>query len=169
MAATERSRVGGRDQSGPDSYEQIVKSATDLRDRALAGRIVVGAEDQTWEQGRQGRAKFFLCREAPTNSVLHDWVVFVHDIRTHSGEHRHQGGLVIYVLEGEGFTEVGGEKFEWEAGDLLLLPIKVNGVVHKHYNKRPGDNCKWMAFIYRPLGDAIGFFLEHKANSPDYK
>ena len=33
---------------------------------------------------------------------LQDWRIFVHDIKTHSGKHCHQGGLVIYVLESKG-------------------------------------------------------------------
>ncbi|MBI4322275.1 MAG: cupin domain-containing protein [Chloroflexi bacterium] len=169
MPDIERVRMREREPSIRDSYERSVKFLMELRDRAFKGNIVLKYEDQPWEQSRQGRLKYFICREAATNSAINDWNVFIHDIRTHSGEHRHQGGLVIYVLEGEGYTEVDGEKFEWAAGDLLLLPIKENGVIHKHYNKRPGENCQWMAFIYRPYGDEIGFFLEQRSNAPDFK
>ncbi|MBI4320781.1 MAG: cupin domain-containing protein [Chloroflexi bacterium] len=169
MAETERVRMREREPSVQDSYERQIRYLMELRDRAFKGRVVVKADEQKWEQTRQGHIKFYICREADTNSVLRDWAVFIHDIRTHSGKHRHQGGLVIYVIEGEGYTEVDDQKFEWEAGDLLLLPIKEGGVVHKHYNKRPGENCKWMAFIYRPLGDEIGCYLEQRENSPEYK
>src|SRR5262245_3953454 len=89
-----------------------------LRDRAFSGRIVIRDEDQPWELSRQGRLKFFLCREADTGSALNDWEVFIHDIETHSGAHRHQGGLVIYAIEGSGWTEMDGVRVEWEAGDL---------------------------------------------------
>ncbi|MBI4320780.1 MAG: cupin domain-containing protein [Chloroflexi bacterium] len=169
MAETERVRTREREPSSQDSYERLLKYLYDLRDRAFKGRIVIPADEQRWEKTRQGQIKYFIARGADTNSALRDWVVFIHDIRLHSGKHRHQGGLVIYVIEGEGYTEVDDEKFEWEAGDLLLLPIKEGGVVHKHYNKRPGENCKWMAFIYRPFGDELGSYIEQKENSSEYR
>lgn len=152
-----------------DTYERSVKYLMELRDRAFKGSVLVKADEQPWEQSRQGRLKFFMCRQTDLGSALRVWDVFIHDIRTHSGEHRHQGGLVIFVIEGEGYTEVDGERFEWEAGDLLLLPIKPKGVVHKHYNKRPGEGCKWMAFIFRPYADEIGFYIEQNSNCPDFK
>ncbi|MBI4318730.1 MAG: cupin domain-containing protein [Chloroflexi bacterium] len=169
MAETERVRTREREPSIRDSYERTVKYLMELRDRAFKRKVVVKHDDQPWEQSRQGYLKFFISRENDTDTVLRDWQVFIHDIHTHSGKHRHQGGLVIYVIEGEGYTEVNDEKFEWEAGDLLLLPITPGGVVHKHYNKRPGENCKWMAFIYRGYTDAIGHFIEQKENSPEFK
>jgi gentisate 1,2-dioxygenase len=41
----------------------------------------------------------------------------------------HQGGLVIYVLEGEGaegrgYTILDDERYEWEAGDVMTLPLR---------------------------------------------
>ncbi len=169
MPEIERTRVRQREAAPLDSYERQVKYLQELRERGFNGRVVIRSEDQPWEPTRQGRLQTFLCREADTGSALNDWTVFIHDVQTHSGKHRHQGGLVIYVLEGEGYTEVDGVRVEWEAGDLLLLPVKAGGVEHKHFNRRPGERCKWMAFIYRPYNDAIGYFLEQKESSPEYR
>ncbi|MBI4319887.1 MAG: cupin domain-containing protein [Chloroflexi bacterium] len=169
MAEGQRTRTLDREAAPRNSFERSAKHHAELRQRMQTGRVVIEADKQPWEQTRQGLCRHYLCREADTGSVLYQWKVFIHDIRNHSGKHRHQGGLVIYVIEGEGYTEVNDEKFEWEAGDLLLLPITPGGVVHKHYNKRPGQNCKWMAFIYRNYSDAIGYYLEQKENSPDFK
>jgi hypothetical protein len=169
MPEIERTRLREREPAQLDSYERQVRYLMELRDRAFNGKVVIHPEEVPWEPTRQGKLQTFICREADTGSVLNDWVVFIHDIKTHSGKHRHQGGLVIYVLEGEGYTEVDGARVEWEAGDLLLLPIKPGAVEHKHFNRRPGENCKWMAFIFRPYNDAIGYFLEQKETSPDYR
>jgi gentisate 1,2-dioxygenase len=164
MSDIERSRERER-----HSYERQVEYLIGLRNRAFTGRVLLRGEDQPWEISRQGRLKFFIVREADTGSALNDWVILIHDVRVHSGKHRHQGGLVIYVLDGEGYTDVDNEKVEWQAGDLLLLPIKPGGVEHKHYNKHPGQNCKWMAFIFRPYNDAIGYYMEQMEDSPEYK
>jgi mannose-6-phosphate isomerase-like protein (cupin superfamily) len=170
VAEQERLRLREREPAAHDVYERTIKYLLDLRDRGFKGKVVLRGEDYPWENSRQGRLKFFIVRETDhTESALRDWDVFIHEISKHSGKHRHQGGLVIYVIEGSGYTEVNDEKVEWEAGDVLLLPITPGGVDHKHYNKRPGENCSWMAFIYRPLMDEIGFFIEQKEVSPEYR
>ncbi|MPZ22393.1 MAG: cupin domain-containing protein [Dehalococcoidia bacterium] len=141
-----------------------------LRERSFQNAVVLKGEEVPWQQARQGRLKFFIHRETDrTNTVLRDWDVFLQDIRTHSGAHRHQGGLGIYVVEGEGWTIADGEQVDWEAGDLLLLPIKPNGVVHQHYNRRPGERCIWMAFIYTPYMDELGKIVDQKSASPEYQ
>src|SRR5690242_9499378 len=83
----------------------------------------------------KGRLRFYIARSSDTGSALNQWLVFQHDIHTHSGKHRHQGGLAIFVLEGEGYTEVDGVRIDWEAGDLILLPIKPDGCEHQHFNR----------------------------------
>jgi gentisate 1,2-dioxygenase len=165
----ERTRVREPAPAASPDYEATLKHFNEQRERALQGNFVLRGAERPWKQSRQARAQMFINRAYDTGSPLKDWIVFIQDIREHSGKHRHQGGLVIYVLEGSGYTEVDGERIEWEAGDLLLLPIKPKGVEHQHFNKRPGENCKWMAFIYLPYCDEIGFYLEHRENHPDYR
>jgi mannose-6-phosphate isomerase-like protein (cupin superfamily) len=169
MADLERTRLRQREPLAPDGYEQLVKAQLKLRERALHGRIVVRAREQPWEQTRMGRLRFYVARSSDTGSALHQWLVFQHDIHTHSGKHRHQGGLAIFVLEGEGYTEVDGERIDWEAGDLILLPIKPNGVEHQHFNRHADRPCRWIAFIYMPLQDETGFYLEQQEDAPEFR
>ncbi len=169
MAERERTRLRQREPLAPDGYERLVKAQLELRERALHGRIVVRASEQPWEQTRMGRLRFYVARSSDTGSALHQWLVFQHDIHTHSGKHRHQGGLGIFVLEGEGYTEVDGERIDWAAGDLILLPIKPNGVEHQHFNRHADRPCRWVAFIYMPLQDETGFYLEQQQDAPEYR
>jgi mannose-6-phosphate isomerase-like protein (cupin superfamily) len=114
------------------------------------GPIVIKPSDREYQQTRQGRIMYYLNAQAYKDTPLHDWRVFVHDIKTHSGKHRHQGGFVIYVIEGKGYSVVDGERVDWGPGDLLLLPIKPGGVEHQHFNLEEGKPCRWIAFaIYR--------------------
>jgi mannose-6-phosphate isomerase-like protein (cupin superfamily) len=169
MAEFERTRLRQREPLTPDGYEQLVRAQQALRDRALQGRIVLRGADLQWQQTRMGRLGFYVNRAADTGSALQQWLVFQHDIRTHSGKHRHQGGLAIFVLEGEGYTEVDGERIDWAAGDLILLPIKPNGVEHQHFNRHADRPCKWIAFIYMPLQDETGFYLEQQEDAPEFR
>jgi gentisate 1,2-dioxygenase len=76
--------------------------------------------------------------------------------------------LVIFVLEGEGGTEVDGEKVPWKAGDLILLPIKPGGVEHKHFNSEVGKGCKWMAFIYKPFSFLLSSEMVQLEVAPEF-
>ena len=169
MVDLERTRMRQREPLPPDGYERLVKAQLELRERAFQGRIVMRASDLPWEQTRMGRLRFYIARSSDTGSALNQWLVFQHDIHTHSGKHRHQGGLAIFVLEGEGYTEVDGVRIDWSAGDLILLPIKPDGCEHQHFNRRADQPCRWIAFIYMPLQDETGFYLEQQENAPEFR
>ena len=170
MTNVVRTRVRERGPLQATLSNRVFKAEEDWRDRAFKRAIIILGDEQEWEQNKQAKVKWFLNRDADDKmpGVLRDWHVFMQDIKTHSGAHRHQGGLVIYVIEGEGYTEVDGIKNEWEAGDVLLLPLKPGGCVHKHFNKHPGQSAVWIAFIYMPPMDELGKYCEQKELSPDF-
>jgi quercetin dioxygenase-like cupin family protein len=171
MNGEEKERVRTRERGAMDSggYEKSLKWRADFQQRQLTGRIVIRGQDVVLnEAGRQGTSKRYLHYRDFEDTALQDWIVFIHHIRTHSGMHRHQGGLIIFVLEGEGATEVDGEKVPWKAGDLILLPIKPKGVEHKHYNNDPGKGCRWMAFIYVPIWDHVASEMVQLELHPEF-
>lgn len=149
-------------------YEDLFTMWQDCQTRAREGKVVIKGSERGWEEARQGVLKWFIHPMAPDCNTSH-WFVFLHDIRTHSGRHRHQGGLVIFVVEGQGYTIVDGKRIDWEAGDLILLPIKPQGVVHQHFNREPGKPCKWLAFIYEPFIEALGAEMQQVETSPDWR
>ena len=51
-----------------------------------------------------------------------------------SGRLKFQGNQVIMVLEGEGYTMLDGVKHPWNAGDVINLPLRENGVIVQHFN-----------------------------------
>ncbi|HZT06040.1 MAG TPA: cupin domain-containing protein [Chloroflexota bacterium] len=146
MIERERERVRQR-----EYYDQLITDLREERERSYSGKVVVRAKEEPWVMTRQALVKYFLWpsrhSDQPPQTALDDWIVFVQDIKQHSGKHRHQGGLVIYILEGEGYSVVEGERHDWEAGDLLLLPMKPGGVEHQHFNKDDARPAKWIAFI----------------------
>jgi hypothetical protein len=166
----EREKVREREPAaaGQDFYETIFAAKADARRMAVDGRVVIRGKDLGWQQGRQGLVKFYLTPHTP-NIPVNCYSMFVHDIRTHSGMHKHQGGLVIFVLEGEGYTLLNGQRVDWEAGDLLLLPIIPGGIAHQHFNRAPGRSCKWLAITYGPYSYIMGSMFEQKELSPDWK
>jgi quercetin dioxygenase-like cupin family protein len=140
-----------------------------LAERNLTGPVVIDCTEAEWFQARQGRLKFFLDPVSYKNTPLQQWRVFIHDIKTKSGKHRHQGGLVIYVLEGHGYSIVEGERMDWEKGDLVLLPLSPNEVEHQHFNLDPEKPALWAAFIHIPIQEHLASDLQQVENSPEFK
>ncbi len=51
----------------------------------------------------------------------------------HSSSHKHaHTEAMLYVLEGKGFSEVDGARYDWEAGDAVHVPPRMT--VHEHFN-----------------------------------
>ena len=154
-------------------YEEIVEYLKEDRKRSYTGRVVIRGKDVPWSRSRQAVVKHYLWpsryRKEDQLAALDDWNVFVQDIRVHSGMHKHQGGLVIYIIEGEGYTLVDGERHDWEAGDLLLLPVKPGGVEHQHFNKDDNRPAKWIAFISAQLFEWGASDMVQIKEHPDWK
>ena len=132
----ERIREKEPEQTGSGKhYEQTLQIYAPLRERAKAGKIVIRAKDVPWRQNRQALVKTYLSSHGIVDTASTDWICFIHDVKVHSGKHRHQGGIQLFVLEGNGYTVVDGERFDWEKWDLIILPVKPKGCEHQHFNK----------------------------------
>jgi hypothetical protein len=146
-------------------YELTMARLRDWRERARTGRIVL--KRGPWKRTRQGRLSYYLSEEIE-DAALQDWRVFAHEIRSHSGQHTHQGGIVLYVTRGSGYTICNGKKERWKEGDLLLLPIQPGGVEHQHFSDDPDKPSEWVAFRYIPWQHATGASFDQNQNSPDW-
>jgi hypothetical protein len=169
MTQFARTRTREREPGGEDIYEQNMRLQLAIRDMSLTGKVVIRGADRPWQQTRQGRLRFYLCRGVLADAPLKDWHCFVLDVQRHSGKHKHQGGLCIFVLEGEGYSVIDGERIDWQAGDLICLPIKPGGCEHQHFNRHAEQPCKWVAFIYKPLHDEVASYIEQKEPSPEFQ
>jgi mannose-6-phosphate isomerase-like protein (cupin superfamily) len=169
MAEVERTRERERPPIKENPYELSMRFRQELAERNRTGKVVVKSSDREVFVARQGRIQYFLNPFAYKDTPLQNWLVFKHEIRTRSGKHRHQGGLVIYVLEGKGYSVIDGERVDWEKGDLLLLPLHEGGVEHQHFNTQPGTPALWVAFIPIPITEHLAYELEQIEESPEYQ
>lgn len=149
-------------------YDANIEYFRGLRERARTGKILIEGDQLPWEQNRNSRSKFYFHRQKG-DTALTNFTMFVQDIRSHSGEHRHQGGVVIYVLDGEGWTTVDGVRHEWKKGDLLLLPIKPDGVAHQHFNANPDKPARWLAFLFDPFREYLAEEMVQVKPHPDWQ
>ena len=167
MAEFERNRVREKEPPALSNYELAIRRGRENAERNRLGRVVCRMEDIPQELTRQGRLRTYLGLNIK-DTPLQDWLVFIHDLKTQSGKHRHQGGLVIYVIDGTGYSVVDGERVDWKAGDLLLLPVKPEGVEHQHFNLDQTKPCHWIAFVYMPLYDYLAGEISQVEVAPEF-
>jgi quercetin dioxygenase-like cupin family protein len=150
-------------------YDRSMRDKEIRNQRWAEGKVIIKGKELPWELNRQGRIKHLLSDRADDGLAAPGWVVFQHDIRKHSGLHRHQGGTFLYVLKGKGYSTVNGVRYDWEAGDLILLPMMPGGVAHQHFNLEPGTPAVWMKIGYAPHKDpVVANWLEQLEISPEW-
>jgi len=146
-----------------------IKHSAEFREAYEHALNVISAEDQPFEQSPDGLIKHLVHEKMGTREHCVDAYMLFLKEGERSGKHRHQGGLVIYVIIGKGYSVVDGERVDWQAGDLLLLPIKPGGVEHQHFNLQPGQDCRWIAFSYMPFFDHVASEFTQTELSPLFK
>jgi gentisate 1,2-dioxygenase len=149
-------------------YEKTVRHYQEWDARQRNGKLLVRAEDCEFQVSRQGILRYYLNALA-TDTAVSSWGVFEHIIKRQSGRHRHQGGIIIYVLEGEGMTETNGEILEWKEGDLLLLPVQPGGCTHQHWNRDASKGCRWIAFRDLLIARYIANAIDQVSDTPDMR
>ncbi len=152
---------------GFNPYEDAIKRYREKKEKATKGARLIKGKEIAWIVARQGVLRHYHT-ESHSGHALETLRLFVHEVRSHSGRHVHQGGFNLFVLKGKGYTVVDGVKFDWSEGDLILLPFKKGGVEHQHFNADDKPS-RWLAFSSIPMGDLVGMFMEQKENYQGFK
>lgn len=149
-------------------HEIIRRLERECVDKRVRGKVVIRGREAAWQQSKQGLIRYLLWENMWAEVGTPDWKIFVQDIRKHSGRHTHQGGLAIFVLEGKGYSIVDGARYDWEEGDLIVLPIKPGGCDHQHFNLDPQASAYWIAFIYWPMWAQVAVQYVQNGEHPDW-
>jgi len=88
-----------------------------------------------------------------------------------SGRLKFQGGQVMMILEGSGYTLLDGVKHAWKAGDVLNLPLRGDGIIVQHFNPDKEITAKFVAaemnwFECTSVDRGSGF--EQLEDAPEY-
>lgn len=116
-------------------FEKTLEAARVERERVARGKDLISRDDCPPETNPMGIMRWYLhpALEEPSTRAL-----YFHELEipmgSRSGLLRCQGGIIHFVLEGSGYTEVNGEEHEWESGDVIAIPIMEAGVVYRHVN-----------------------------------
>jgi len=148
-----------------------------LRDRQRAqmrgGVQVIKQSELPLETNRQGLMRWYL-HPAIKDTVLSVFLFFQQEIPpgSRSGRLKFQGGQVMIILEGKGYTVLDGVKHHWQAGDVLNLPLRGNGIIVQHFNTDPDKVARFVAaepnwFECTTVDRGSGF--EQLEDAPEYR
>lgn len=149
------------------NYESMLRWRADWLEKQMTGKLLVRANERDFEASRQALLKRYVTFEFTPEVASTNWSVFLNDVKQHSGRHKHQGGLVLFVIEGNGSTDIDGTLYKWKRGDLITLPIRPGGVEHQHFNDDAGKDCRWVAFYYKPFEDWVCHTMTHLQDHTD--
>jgi hypothetical protein len=148
-----------------------------LRDRQRAerkgGMQVLKRNDLPLEANRQGLMRWYMHPEIK-DTVLSTYLCFEQEIppASRSGRVKFQGGQVIYVIAGRGYTLLDGVKHPWAAGDLINLPLRRGGIVVQHFNEDPETPARFLAVepnLYACTSVDRGSGFEQLEDAPEFQ
>ncbi|SDL26788.1 cupin domain-containing protein [Siphonobacter aquaeclarae] len=76
-----------------------------------------------------------------------------------TNRHRHTYETVLYVIEGKGYTEIEGQRVEWEAGDAVYIP---SWAWHRHQNMSETEPARYIACENAPQLQNLGVALREE-------
>jgi len=79
--------------------------------------------------------------------------------------HRHNSFALYHIMKGKGYSVVEGERIDWEAGDILCIPVMA---WHSNCNLDPKEPALFLATINRPLMEALDLFEIEDKEKIDY-
>ncbi len=128
------------------------------RRRRLAAPRVIKAKELAWEGGPGHWNKNVL---TPDSEPFLTQAIYVHiesEAPGHvSHKHGHQNEALFYVLEGRGHEVHDGERYDWQAGDLVVVH---NDSVHQHFNDDPARPSRVLVIKAKPLWMFLGLFQQ---------
>jgi gentisate 1,2-dioxygenase len=156
-----------------DLLEYLFRWRDEQREMVKNSAKVVQGDTLHQENNRMGLYRWYL-HPAKKDVAIRSMLLWVQEIPpgSRSGKQCHQGGRVHRILEGRGYTVIDDVKYEWEKDDILLLPIKPDGVIFQHFNADPDSWVRMAAAEpnwFDALGVDLGVAFEQLEDSPDYK
>jgi gentisate 1,2-dioxygenase len=148
-----------------------------LRDRQRELRKtavqVVRLAELPLENNQQGLMRWYL-HPAILDTMLSTLTIYRQEIPpgSRSGRLKFQGGQVLLIIEGKGHTLLDGVKHAWEAGDILNLPLRRDGIIVQHFNDDPAKTAVFLAVepnLFAATGVDRGSGFEQLEPAPDYR
>lgn len=152
-------------------WDKYILGSNEERRRVAVGRNLISRDDCPMELTPLGHLRWYLSPELaePTVKALYRFELEIPP-GSRSGRWFHQGGIVHYVLEGEGHTIIESVSHEWSAGDVIAIPVRLDGIEFQHINTC-GSKVRLLvtfANLDSALGSAGGVDMRITEACPEY-
>jgi gentisate 1,2-dioxygenase len=141
MATDRKSKL-----SEVNHWEELLKLRDRQREQTRNAIQVIKEAELPQEVSRHGLLRWYL-HPAIKDTCLSVLLFYQQEIPpgSRSGRLKFQGGQVMMITEGRGYTTIDGVKHPWKAGDVLNLPLRADGVIVQHFNADPNNSAKFVA------------------------
>ena len=153
-------------------WDELIKLRDEQRAERASAVQVVRRRDLPLETNTQGLMRWYM-HPAIKDIKLSTLAIYEQEIPPHgrSGRLQFQGGQVLFVIAGAGYTILDGVKHAWKARDVINLPLKKDGIIVQHFNS--GDEPARVLVVEPNLYAATtvdrGCGFEQIEASPDFK
>jgi len=159
--------------AGVNFWDELLRMRDEQRAHRKNALMVIKGKDLPQEINRQGLMRWYM-HPAITDTILMTHLFFEQEIPpgSRSGMLKFQGEQVIYILEGRGYTLIDGVKHHWEAGDVLNLPLRKQGIIVQHFNEDTDKPAKFVAAepnLYACTSVDRGSGFEQIEDAPEYR
>ena len=154
-------------------WGELLKIRDEQRERTKDLPWIIKGAELPQEVNQQGLMRWYMHPEIK-DTVLSTFTFFEQEIPpgSRSGRIRCQGGQVLIILEGTGYTMIDGVRHAWEKDDVLNLPIRGPGIVIQHFNVDKEKPAKFISvepnwFACTTVDRSSGF--EQLENAPEFQ
>ena len=154
-------------------WDELLTIRDEQRERARSGLQVIKEKDLPLEVNRQGLMRWYL-HPSIKDTVLQTMMFYQQEIPpgSRSGRLKCQGGQVLMILDGKGYTLIDGVKHEWVAGDVVNMPLRDGGLVVQHFNSDPDAVARFVSVEPNWIDCASvdrGSGFEQIEDAPEYR
>jgi gentisate 1,2-dioxygenase len=116
-------------------FNELMELRNKQREERKDSVWLIKGETLPWETNPLGRMRWYL-HPTLSDTAIRTLMFWVQEIQPggRSGRLQFQGGQVIYVWAGRGHTLLDGVRHPWEAGDVINLPLRTEGITVQHFN-----------------------------------
>jgi hypothetical protein len=127
-------------------WEELLKLRDRQREQTRNGIQVIKESELPLEVSRQGLMRWYL-HPSIKDTCLSVLLFYQQEIPpgSRSGRLKFQGGQVMMITDGQGYTMIDGVKHPWKAGDVVNLPLRADGIVVQHFNADPNNPARFVA------------------------
>jgi gentisate 1,2-dioxygenase len=159
--------------AGRNLWDELIQLRDTQRKERASGIQVVRRRDISPETNSQGIMRWYMHPEIK-DIVLSTLSIYEQEIPpgSRSGRLQFQGGHVMFIVQGTGYTVIDGVKYPWKKKDVVNLPLKKDGIIVQHFNSSADEPVRFLLVepnLFAATGVDRGCGFEQVESSPDYK